>query len=97
MAEGLMQRSYQLGYQPAIDRFNRKQAEKDRIARLQQERLEAEAEAAAHRAEILRKNPRRTITNCDAPRPGDAPPVPTGYYCDRRSGSSTYGAYVRKK
>lgn len=96
LPEQLMKQSYRLGYQPAIDRNNRKQAEKDRIARLQQERLQKEAEAAARRAEHLRKNPPRTITNCDGPRPGDAPPVPTGYSCDRRSGSPTYGGYVRK-
>lgn len=51
MPEGLMKRSYRLGYQPAIDRFNQKEAEakakaeEDREIQLEHERRQAAAVA----------------------------------------------------
>ncbi len=96
-AQGLMDRSYRLGYQPAIDRQNAKDAAAQEELALQRQRDQEAADAAARRAEYLRKNPPRTITNCDGPRPGDAPPIPAGYFCDRRPGSPTYGDYVSKR
>lgn len=46
LPDQLMEKSYYLGYQPAIDRIKRTQAEKDRIAGLQQEKLQRAAEEA---------------------------------------------------